>query len=120
MIPKEMSPREKRLLNELGMNEKVSVKDLRSRIGALNPAQSKLMLVRRGWVIRTGYNAVHDRDGNLCRPGFYWMEPQERERARRFLEEANRAAGPALSVDSASEQSTFKTSENNHTNGGRK
>lgn len=115
-----MSPREKRLLNELVQNQNVSVKDLRQRIGALNPAQIKLMLVRRGWVIHTDYSAVFNRDGNLCRPGYYWMAPHEKERARRFLEEANRAAGPALSDDGVLEHFNPKTCECNDIKGGRK
>lgn len=49
-----MNPRNKRLLQCLIEDEKVFVKDLRKRIGALNPAQNTFLLRREGWKIQTG------------------------------------------------------------------
>ena len=93
-----MSPRNKRLLQCLVDKERVFVRDLRSLIGALNPAQNALSLRKSGWNIQTDYIAVRDRDGKVCRPGYYWMETSERERAYEFLKVAERAGGAAPSA----------------------
>jgi hypothetical protein len=112
-----ITPREIRFLKELVENERVSVKDLRQRIGALNPAQVKLYLVRRGWKIDTGYIPMVDRDGKFCRPDYYMLASGEKERARSFLESASRAVHAALHADSNPELSNSKTLTNHNKEG---
>lgn len=90
-----MTPREMRLLKCLASSDKVFVRELRSLIGALNPAQNAMSLRKQGWRIHTGYVVVHDRDDVPCRPGFYWMEASEQARAQEFLEKTDRAAATA-------------------------
>lgn len=103
-----MTPREVRLLNQLVINEKVFVKDLRARIGALNPPQIALQVRRKGWGVKTGRITVFDRDGNLCHPGYYYFEPQERERAHMFLMEAGRAAATAQTGNILEQENSMK------------
>lgn len=93
-----MNPRDRRLLRCLVDNERVFVRELRSMIGALNPAQNAHSLRRKGWDIQTGYVTVPDRDGKACRPGYYWLEMSEKERASEFLKIAERAGGSAPSA----------------------
>lgn len=115
-----MSPRDMRLLRSLVEEEKVFVRDLRSRIGSLNPAQNALSLRKQGWKIQTDYIGVHDRDGVLCRPGYYWMDESERERARVFLEEAEKAAATAPSAKpDISAHKSNKTSNLDDNTGGK-
>lgn len=90
-----MSPREMRLLRELINNERVLVKDLRVRIGALNPAQITFSLRRKGWNIRTGFVQVQDRDGRLCNTGYYWMPGEEKAKAEEYLKKTNGAGATA-------------------------
>ncbi|NGX51164.1 MAG: hypothetical protein K1060chlam2_01024 [Chlamydiae bacterium] len=115
-----MSPRDMRLLRSLVEEERVFVRDLRSRIGSLNPAQNALSLRNQEWRIQTDYIGIHDRDGVLCRPGYYWMEESERERARIFLEKAERAAAtaPSAKLDISARESN-KTSNSKDTIGGK-
>ena len=115
-----MSPRDMRLLKSLVQEERVFVRDLRTQIGSLNPAQNALSLRKRGWRIQTDYIGVHDRDGVLCRPGYYWMEESERERARIFFEEAERAAAtaPSAKLDISALESN-KTSNSKDNIGGK-
>ena len=93
-----MTPRNRRLLGALVTHEKVFVSELRTMVGALNPAQNVLSLRQLGWHIHTGRISVKDRDGNLCRPGFYRLEPKEKERAIAFLKEADGTATTVPSV----------------------
>lgn len=107
-----VTPREFRLLKSLAEDERVFVKDLRQQIGALNPAQIASQLRKQGWIFTTGFIAARDRDGKPCRPGYYSMDPQERERAHQFLIEIDRAAATARS-DKISETRTPKDIKTN-------
>lgn len=115
-----MNPREKRLLKILSEAEKVEVKELRATIGALNPAQVKFSLMKKGWNIQTGRILVHDRDGKTCYPGFYYIESSERDKARLFLEKIGRAAGTALPADNNFELESSKLSNLDDSSGGEK
>lgn len=116
---KSLTRRERRLLKELILNDNVSVMDLRRRIGALNPGQIAFQLRSKGWQIKTGFFAVLDRDGNICKPGYYSLEPQEKERARILLEETDRAAGTAR-TESSLEQGNAKIDKGHDNTGGGK
>lgn len=113
-----MSPRNRRLLLCLVERERVFVRELRSLIGALNPAQNALSLRRGGWNIQTDYTTVRDRDGKVCRPGYYWLETSERERACQFLKKAERAGGAAPSAGDDIKLSDSQSSESNDNKGG--
>lgn len=113
-----LSPREKRLLKELSLHERVSVRDLRSTIGALNPCQIALQLRRKGWKIDTGYMTVVDRDGKECRPGYYEMCFDERNRARDYLARADGAAATAQ-TGQISEQQHSKDDLDQNSKGGK-
>jgi len=92
-----MSGREKRFLKALLEKNKVFVKDLRTIVGALNPAQIAFTLRQKGWNIQTKFITMRDRDGLICHPGYYWLDDQEKERVRRLFEEAIGAVVPAPS-----------------------
>ena len=103
-----MNPREKRLLEVLVNCDHIEVRDLRELIGALNPAQLVFQLRKDGWAIQTGWLTVHDRDGELRHPGFYFLEPEERCRAIEFLE---RAGGAGVSAPQTSENTSNASEE---------
>ncbi|MGD2169930.1 MAG: hypothetical protein PVI40_06795 [Chlamydiota bacterium] len=111
-----MTPREERLLRQLADKDKIFVKDLRALIGALNPAQIASNLRKQGWKIHTDYITMYDRDRNLCRPGYYWMDASERDRACTFLIKVEGAAGTAPSTDDNLELQNLKSSDNNDDN----
>jgi hypothetical protein len=94
-----MSEREKRFLKALLEKDKVFVKDLRTIVGALNPAQIAFTLRQKGWNIQTKFITMRDRDGFICHPGYYWLDDQEKERVRRLFEEAIGAVAPAPSAN---------------------
>lgn len=112
-----MNPRELRMLKALSENPKVSVKELRGLAGALNPAQVKLNLVKKGWDIETAYYPIKDRDGKVCFPGFYLMPPSEQDRARIEIEKAKGAAATTPQAQDVSKKQVSKTSKPNHTKG---
>ncbi len=68
------SPRQKRALQIL-LEGAISVKDLRVKIGALNPGQIIFELRRQGFhgIIKTRWFNILDQDGRLCRPGEYFI-----------------------------------------------
>lgn len=113
-----MSPRELRMLKALSENVKVSVKELRGLVGALNPAQTKLNLLRKGWKIKTAYYPVTDRDEKICFPGFYSMEPLEQEKARLEIEKAKGVATTTPKAKDVLKKQSKKTSKPNDTKGG--
>lgn len=114
-----MNPRELRMLKILSENNKVTVKDLRSLVGCLNPAQVKLTLLKKGWHIKTAYFPIKDRDGKICFPGFYSMEPLEQERARIMIEKTKGATAITPSVIDINEQTSQQTSKFNNNKGGK-
>lgn len=96
-----LTSRELRLLTLLSERARVSIKDLRTLVGALNVAQVALTLRRKGWAIQTGYFDVIDRDGKKCRPGYYWLEDSEKEKAQEFLRKMDGAAATAPQTDNS-------------------
>lgn len=116
-----MNPRNKRLLEVLAKRDRVFVSELRKLIGALNPAQNTHELRQAGWKIHTGRIVTKDRDGRVCHPGFYSLEPDEQTRAGEFLLKADRAAGTAPSAVDNSELQNPESSlgkANNNIGGG--
>jgi hypothetical protein len=111
-----MNPRELRLLKILMEEDKVFLEDLRQKVGALNPAQVKFSLKKKGWIIHTTFISMKDRDGNDCRPGYYWMDLQEKEKVRNFLEKVNGAAATAPSTTETSKFNTLKFIQNYNNN----
>ena len=79
-------PRERRALEALILKDAIPVKDIGSLIGALNPRQIIFQLRENHGlrnVIKTRLFKVLDRDGKLCRPGEYFVSPED----KRTLEE---------------------------------
>ncbi len=112
-----LNPREVRLLEFLINSDKVIIKDLREDIGALNPAQVKMTLMRKTDLdIHTGYLDVFDRDGKVCHPGHYSLTFEEKQKAHEVLkkEKAERK-GSSLSAfikKNKSNQNNTKGGEN--------
>ncbi len=79
-------PRERRAIEVLIQGEAISVKDIGPIIGALNPRQIIFQLREHYGlreVIKTRLFKVKDRDGKVCRPGEYFVSPED----KRILEE---------------------------------
>ena len=94
-----MKPRDRRFLECLVKEEKVLVSELRSKIGSLNPAQNAFSLRKQGWDIRTGRISVRDRDGAVCHPGYYWLEPEEKKKALEYLKRTTGTADTAPAAE---------------------
>ena len=112
-----MKQREKRFLKALLERDKVFVKDLRTIVGALNPAQVAFILRQKGWNIQTNFISMRDRDGLICHPGYYWLDDKEKERVQRFFEETTGADNAAPLVDGNSKCSDFQISNSHRSKG---
>lgn len=112
-----MRPREKRFLKALLEKDRVFVKDLRTIVGALNPAQVAFTLRQQGWNIQTKFVTMKDRDGLVCHPGFYWLDDTEKERAKRLLEETCGADNAAPSADGNPKCSDSQISDSDNSRG---
>lgn len=79
--------RQRRVLNALLEKESIEVRDLGCIVGALNPRQVISELRRQGFegIIQTQLFVVIDRDGNLCRPGKYFIPPEYKPIILEFL-----------------------------------
>ncbi|HUD00810.1 MAG TPA: hypothetical protein VMR37_00620 [Rhabdochlamydiaceae bacterium] len=112
-----MRPRERRFLKVLLEKDKVFVRDLRTIVGALNPAQVAFTLRQKGWNIQTKFISMQDRDGCICHPGFYWLNDEEKERVKRLLEEPSGADNAAPPGNGTSKCSDFQISDFNRSKG---
>jgi hypothetical protein len=112
-----MRPRERRFLKALLEKDKVFVRDLRTIVGAQNPAQVAFNLRQKGWNIQTKFISMHDRDGCICHPGFYWLNEEEKERVRRFLEETSGADNAAPPANGDSKCSDYQISDSDLSKG---
>ena len=113
-----MNLRELRMLKTLTEYQEVTVRDMRTLIGALNPAQVVHTLRQKGWDINTSYFQVKDRDGKVCNPGAYSMPPQEQEKARLEIERAKGVATTTPKAKDVLKKQSKKTSKPNDTKGG--
>jgi hypothetical protein len=82
------TPRQARLVEALLNNHEVGVKDISSAIGSLNPPDVVMQLRRQGFgdIIKTRRFEVKDRDGKLCKPGLYYVDPGDRGKLEEALE----------------------------------
>lgn len=112
-----MRPREKRFLKALLEKDKVFVRDLRTIVGAQNPAQVAFTVRRKGWNIQTKFISMQDRDVCICHPGFYWLNDDEKERVKQLLEETSGADNAAPPGNGNSKCSDFQISDSNPSKG---
>lgn len=82
------SPRQTRALSEL-LKGPIAVKDLGSKIGALNPRQIVFELRFQGFegIIETRRFTVTDQDGKRCHPGEYYIPEHLKGCAEKALRE---------------------------------
>jgi hypothetical protein len=80
-IPPIKTPRQYRFLSLLLQYGELSTKQMRDLVGALNLPEVKRSLKVLGWVIHCHRESFIDRDGKHCRPGYYWLDDEEKKRA---------------------------------------
>ena len=68
------TPREYRFIKALLEHGLVSRRDMDGISGAANSPEIKRNLVERGWPILCKRFDLIDRDGRLCRPGYYYLD----------------------------------------------
>lgn len=87
-LPFIRTPRQERAIEALLANREITVKQLGSIIGALNPPQIIMELRRQGFekIIQTRRFNLPDRDGLLCYPGAYFIPDELKSIAKQALE----------------------------------
>jgi hypothetical protein len=92
------TPRQKRAILALLEKDSIEVKDLGYVVGALNPRQIISELRRQGFeeIIQTKFFEIIDRDGNRCRPGKYFIPPEQKPRIQEFLKRDGLPAVPKV------------------------
>jgi hypothetical protein len=79
------SERQSRALMALAKNDGQSVKQLRELAGMNNIPELMAQLRRNGWRWTCELIEVIDRDGHVCRPGIYRLDPEHRKLAAEML-----------------------------------
>lgn len=82
-------PRQRRAIEALLNQESISVREMESLIGALNPCQVIFELRKQGFrdLIKTRRYSVLDRDGNRCLPGEYYISSENKSIIKEALKE---------------------------------
>lgn len=100
-------PRQQRALEVL-LKECIAVKDIGTKIGALNPRQVIFELRCQGFegVILTRWFNVIDRDGRRCRPGEYYIPDSFKQMVEgalknKITQTARKCSNQSLSSDAA-------------------
>ena len=71
-----------RFLKALSTGRKYGIRELESIVGCVHTPDEKRKLLRLGWAVKRIIVPMRDRDNKLCRPSFYYLEPDEQDRAR--------------------------------------
>jgi hypothetical protein len=85
MVPVIKTPRQRRALAALAKNDGQSVKQLQVIVGQSNIPELMQQLRRQGWKWFCEIIEVTDRDGHVCRPGIYHLDPEHKKLATEML-----------------------------------
>jgi len=77
--------RQRRAITALVKYKKLGSAELQSICGQLNVPELIAGLRRNGWVIHCERIEVLDRDGQICRPGLYYLDDEHLEIANEII-----------------------------------
>lgn len=106
MNPIIRTARQKRAIKALVKYGKIGSAELQRLSGQINAPELVASLRRNGWKVFCERIEMLDRDGNICRPGLYFLEPDSLVIARQLVRDWEVAAS-----QTKTKQSTVKSTQ---------